>query len=87
MQATIAPLSETQVILSAEARKFFPPLRLVTRTHVTTEEAAHHLNRKPQTLRMWACYENGPLHPIRLNGRLHWCVSDIKTLLGGGDHA
>ena len=51
------------------------------------EEAAHNLNRKPQTLRMWACYENGPLHPIRLNGRLHWRVSDIKTLLEGDDHA
>lgn len=83
MQAAIVPLAETQVIPSAPPRKFFPPLRSVTRTHVTTEEAAHHLNRKPQTLRMWACYENGPLHPIRLNGRLGWRVSDIKTLLSG----
>ena len=83
MQAAIAPLSETQVISPAPPHKFFPPLRIVTRTHVTTEEAAHNLNRKPQTLRMWACYENGPLHPIRLNGRLGWRVSDIKALLGG----
>ena len=82
MEAAITPLSETQVIYSDPPRKSFPPLRLVTRTHVTTEEAAHHLNRKPQTLRIWACYENGPLHPIRLNGRLGWRVSDIKALLG-----
>ncbi len=86
MQAAIVPLSETQVIPSAPTRKSFPPLRIVTRTHVPTEEAAHHLNRKPQTLRIWACYENGPLHPIRLNGRLAWSVTEIRALLGG-DHA
>ncbi len=83
MEVAISPSPETQVKSAASQRKYFPPLRLVTSTHVTTEEAAYHLNRKPQTLRIWACYENGPLHPIRLNGRLGWRVTDIKTLLGG----
>ncbi|KVN75874.1 helix-turn-helix domain-containing protein [Burkholderia ubonensis] len=48
-----------------------------------TDEAAAALNRKPQTLRKWACLENGPIRPVRINGRLAWRVSDIQALLGG----
>lgn len=51
---------------------------------VTTAEAAALLNREPQTLRKWACLENGPIRPIRINGRLAWDVADIKRLLNGG---
>lgn len=61
----------------------FPSLALETRTALTTKEAAYHLNRKPQTLRAWACLENGPLRPIRVNGRLSWPVADIKSALDG----
>jgi hypothetical protein len=50
---------------------------------LTTDEAAAALNRKPQTLRKWACLANGPLHPVRINGRLAWKVSDIRALLEG----
>ena len=53
------------------------------RTAIDTNEAAFHLGRKPQTLRKWACYEDGPLRPIRINGRLAWAVADIKRLLNG----
>jgi len=53
------------------------------RDTVPTDEAAQFLNREPQTLRRWACYENSPIRPIRINGRLAWRVSDIKRLLGG----
>ena len=60
----------------------FPPLELVTKPNVDTAAAAHHLSRRPQTLRGWACLENGPLRPIRINGRLAWPVSEIKRLLG-----
>lgn len=60
----------------------FPPLELVNRPTVPTEQAAHYLNRRPQTMRGWACKEDGPLRPIRLNGRLAWKVSDIKRVLG-----
>ena len=37
----------------------FPPLERETRPTVPTEQAAYYLNRKPQTLRAWACLENG----------------------------
>lgn len=53
-----------------------------TRYSLTTTEAAHHLNRKPQTLRGWACCEDGPLRPIRINGRLAWPVAELKRVLG-----
>ncbi|HQQ69095.1 MAG TPA: hypothetical protein PLL92_02130 [Alicycliphilus sp.] len=38
----------------------FPPLELVNRPTVPTEQAAHYLLRRPQTMRGWACQENGP---------------------------
>jgi len=57
------------------------PLNELTRTYITTPEAAFYLNRKPQTLRSWACLENGPIKPIRLYGRLAWSVKDLKALL------
>lgn len=49
-----------------------------------TDEAAALINRKPQTLRKWACMENGPIRPVRINGRLAWRVADLATLLNGG---
>lgn len=60
----------------------FPPLESVTRPTVDTAAAAHYLNRRPQTCRAWACLENGPLRPVRINGRLAWRVADIRRLLG-----
>ena len=60
----------------------FPPLELVNRPTVPTPQAAHYLNRRPQTLRGWACLENGPLRPTRINGRLAWPVADLKRVLG-----
>ena len=72
---------------SIESRKqpdfhTFTPLALETRPAVDTAAAAYYLSRRPQTLRGWACLENGPLRPIRINGRLAWPVSDLKKLLG-----
>lgn len=52
-----------------------------TRTHLPTAEAAFHLNRAEQTLRLWACHENGPINPKRINGRLAWPVKDLLQLL------
>ena len=60
----------------------FPPLALETRSHVPTACAAWHLNRQPQTMRIHACMETGPIRPLRINGRLAWPVADIKVLLG-----
>lgn len=50
---------------------------------MTTADAASYLNRAAQTLRKWACLENGPIRPIRINGRLAWKVSDLQKLLNG----
>ena len=75
---------ETQSIKPAAAHfQNFPPLAQETRTAVPTEAAAYYLSRKPQTLRAWACLENGPLRPIRINGRLSWRVADIQRVLAG----
>ncbi|MEI8402889.1 MAG: DNA-binding protein [Alcaligenaceae bacterium] len=46
-----------------------------------TNEAAASINRRPQTLRRWACLEDGPIRPIRINGRLAWRVVDLRGLL------
>lgn len=51
---------------------------------VPTNQASLMLNRRPQTLRKWACLENGPIRPIRINGRLAWRVSDIQALIQAG---
>lgn len=60
----------------------FPPLGLVTAPNVETAAAAYYLRRQPQTLRGWACMENGPLRPMRIHGRLAWPVADLKRVLG-----
>ena len=51
------------------------------RAALPTCEAARHINRAEQTLRIWACRENGPIRPIRVHGRLAWLVADIRKLL------
>lgn len=60
----------------------FPPIESVTRPTVPTGQAAYYLDRKPQTMRAWACLENGVIRPIRINGRLAWSVKEIKKVLG-----
>ena len=57
------------------------PLDRETRAALPTPEAARHLNRAQQTLRLWAMRENGPIRPIRINGRLAWPVSALRKLL------
>ncbi len=54
------------------------------RSVIPTDNAAFHLNRKSQTLRAWACLENGPIKPVRINGRLAWSVNEIRVLVKGG---
>lgn len=60
----------------------FPRLEDVNRPTVETASAAFYLNRQEQTLRGWACHEDGPIRPIRVYGRLAWNVSEIKRVLG-----
>jgi hypothetical protein len=58
------------------------PLEQVTRPNLKTDEAAFYLNRRPQTLRVWACLENGPLRPKRIGGLLAWNTAEVKALAG-----
>jgi hypothetical protein len=58
------------------------PLDRETRSALDTEAAAWHLGRQPQTLRVWACRENGPIRPLRVHGRLLWRTAEIRKLLG-----
>lgn len=72
---------------SAEARQgaagpAVVPLEHETRPVVDTASAAHYLMRRPQTLRGWACKEDGPIRPVRLHGRLGWRTDEIRKLLG-----
>lgn len=62
----------------------FTPLDQENRAAVPTELAALHLSRRPQTLRIWACKENGPIRPLRLPGSkgLLWSTNDLKRLVG-----
>jgi len=68
--------------MTTQTSKQFPSLESVTSPSVSTNSAAYYLNRKPQTLRMWACHQNGPLQPIRVNGRLAWKTDEIRRLMG-----
>jgi hypothetical protein len=59
-----------------------PALEDETREVVPTYVAAHHLMRQEQTLRGWACRENGPIRPRRVNGLLGWPTAEIRQLVG-----
>ena len=72
---------------SAEVREgvtgpAFVSLAAEIRSAVDTATAAYHLNRQPQTLRAWACLENGPLRPVRMHGRLMWPTAKLRELCG-----
>lgn len=58
------------------------PLTKEPRATLPTSEAAYHLNRAQQTMRLWAMRNDGPIRPLRINGRLAWPVAEIKKLLG-----
>ena len=66
------------------AAKTIQPVSLEseTRAVLPTQEAAFHLNRAQQTMRLWAMREDGPLRPIRINGRLGWPTAELRRILG-----
>ena len=49
---------------------------------ITTAEAAKLLGMKPQTLRKWAIYENGPVAPKRHGRLLRWNRNEILKFAG-----
>ena len=78
MQTTTHHSADTR----AAAGAAYVSLAAETRAAVDTACAAYHLNRQPQTLRGWACLENGPLRPVRVHGRLAWPVAELRRVLG-----
>lgn len=78
----MANASHQSTEVLAAAAPTFPALDRETRAALDTLTAAFHLCREPQTLRVWACKENGPLRPMRVNGRLAWPTAEIRRLLG-----
>lgn len=63
----------------------YPALELETRTHVGTDQAAYYCLRRPQTMRAWQNLQPlGVPRAEKINGRLAWKISDIRTFLNGG---
>lgn len=62
----------------------FPPLELVTKPTLSTAEYSYYLGIQPQTARIHACKETGPLRPIRVPGSslLRWPTAATKELVG-----
>jgi hypothetical protein len=73
--------ADTPIQTTAQRTPAFVPLDLEQRTHVDMASAAHHLGRRPQTMRVWVSREQGPSRPVRINGRLGWPVAEIRRLL------
>ena len=76
------PALPPPVVQISDRPEGFTPLKHETRTHVPTKVMCFHLGRKEQTARAWSCLENGPLRPLRVNGRLAWPVDEIRRILG-----
>lgn len=68
--------------MASEIKQQFIPLELEHRPTVLTDACSFYLQLAKQTLRIYACKENGPLRPIRIGNRLHWKTEDIRRLLG-----
>ena len=59
------------------------PLEQVNKPNLTTAEASYYLNRRPQTLRGWACRSGtGPMVARRIGGLLAWNTAEVKALAG-----
>jgi hypothetical protein len=83
LENTVQPaIHSSPEALLAALGPAYPALDRETRAAVDTETAAFHLSRRPQTLRCWAAYENGPIRPVRINGRLAWRTDELRRLLG-----
>ncbi len=68
--------------MQTKSQQQFTPLELETRPTLDTAATAYYLRKAQQTLRIWACKENGPIRPLRVGAHLHWRTADIRKLLG-----
>ena len=77
-------MSTTAIAIEPHPRPspVFPSLEFETRAVISTQAAAYHIGRQPQTLRIWACRGAGLLQPVRVGSRLGWRTADIRQLLG-----
>jgi hypothetical protein len=82
LEKTMNTANSFRNIARTPDKLFFPLLSDVISPTVDTEQGAFYLNRKAQTLRIWACKGKGPIRPKRINGRLHWSVNEIRLLVG-----
>lgn len=81
---------KTQTVVNTEATRLktasqqFVALELVTKPTLSTAEYAYYIGIAPQTARIHACKECGPLRPIRLPGSslLRWSTLATKKLVG-----
>lgn len=62
----------------------YPPLEQVTKPNLTTAEAAHYMNLRPQTMRLMACRQTGPVRPVRFCSRLHWPTDAVRAIVTEG---
>lgn len=75
--------------MQTEANQSFIPLAVETRSAIPTDAAAHHLSRRPQTLRAWACLENGPYSsdphkwPPDVACRCYPCLAERRKAVSG----
>jgi DNA-binding transcriptional MerR regulator len=66
------------------ARKAAPVLSSITKSLLTTKEAATALSYSPSTLRHWANTGAGPIQPHRIGDATHlrWRTNDVRRLAG-----
>jgi len=85
MATNILPSIETmrEATASQPFNPPYPPLKLVNKPNLSTAETAYYLNRRPQTLRIWASKSGtGPMAPSRIGGILAWNTESVKALAG-----
>lgn len=63
------------------AERAYPAVNEETRELVGTDQAAHYLLRREQTLRVWAATRSGLIEPVRIGKRLAWPMSEIRRVL------
>lgn len=79
-----APLAKPEQKAPQQFTPPYPALELVTKPTLSTAEYAYYTGIAPQTARIHACRESGPLRPIRVPGSslLRWPTAATKRLVG-----
>lgn len=80
---TTDKLDAPAAVVRTATASYYPPLEQQNKPALSTDELCFYIGVKPQTARVWACKESGPLRPIRLPGSalLRWSTVELKALL------